>query len=259
MPDTHADDDKEDPVVEPITKRPRACHDAESEKPTAAEVAMDDDDASSAAAAVAADRYEDNNQRPFKMLPFYGEHKRAVSSLAFAPTSLSSSSHGAGTMSCNSNAGLVPILCASASADGCAKVWDLTSSSSEIISGTISNIESTKLDPKFSLIGHGRGINGKFYNEVHGRLYHNYIYPEFHTWYIPHSTTQPIESLDVTWSPTASYIVTASDDKTLRLWCAETGDAFVEFRGHASFVFSCKFNPQSNLLVSGVSCLDRVL
>jgi hypothetical protein len=27
----------------------------------------------------------------------------------------------------------------------------------------------------------------------------------------------------------------------------------VEFRGHSSFVFSCKFNPQSNLLVSGVS------
>lgn len=170
MPD--ADDDKEDPVaVEPITKRPRACHDADAEKPAAAEVAMDDD----AAAVVATDRCKDNNQRSFKMLPFYGEHKRAVSSLAFAPTSLSSSSYGAGAMSCNSNAGHVPILCASASADGCAKVWDLTSSSSDIISGKISNTESTKLDPKISLIGHGRGINGKFLNEVHGRLDHNFI------------------------------------------------------------------------------------
>jgi len=65
---------------------------------------------------------------------------------------------------------------------------------------------------------------------------------------LPNST-----NADVTWSPTSSYIVTASDDKSLRLWSAETGDAFVEFRGHSSFVFSCKFNPQSNLLVSGVS------
>ena len=62
---------------------------------------------------------------------------------------------------------------------------------------------------------------------------------------------------DVAWSPTASYIATASDDKTLRLWSAETGDAFVEFRGHTNFVFSCRFNPQSNLLVSGVSALAR--
>ncbi len=63
------------------------------------------------------------------------------------------------------------------------------------------------------------------------------------------------QRVDVAWSPTAAYIATASDDKTLRLWSAETGDAFVEFRGHTNFVFSCKFNPQSNLLVSGVSCL----
>ena len=58
---------------------------------------------------------------------------------------------------------------------------------------------------------------------------------------------------DITWSPTAQYVATASDDKTLRLWSAETGDAYVEFRGHSNFVFSVKFNPQSNLLVSGVS------
>ncbi len=75
----------------------------------------------------------------------------------------------------------------------------------------------TRMDSKLNLFGHNRGIN------------------------------------DVTFSPTALYIATASDDKTLRLWSAETGDAFVEFRGHTNFVFSCKFNPQSNLLVSGVS------
>ena len=156
-----ADNDMEDlVVVEPSTKRPRACHDADlTENRATGEEAVDDS----------------ADESRFKMLPFYGEHKRAVSSLAFAPTSSSSSSsltHGAGAMSYNSNAIQVPILCASASADGCAKVWDLTqsmnstllssSSSSEIISGTVSNTASTKLDPKISLIGHSRGINGEF-------------------------------------------------------------------------------------------------
>jgi COMPASS component SWD3 len=49
----------------------------------------------------------------------------------------------------------------------------------------------------------------------------------------------------------APCIATASDDKTLRLWDAHTAEALVEFRGHSSFVFCVKFNPQSNLLVSG--------
>ena len=161
--DLITDDVVVDPIVERSTKRQRACHDADMEKRVTegvAEVGNKCDDV--------------NNESQFKMLPFYGEHKRAVSSLAFAPTSSSSSlTHGAGAMSYNSNAIQVPILCASASADGCAKVWDLTqsmnsslsssssSSSSEIISGTVPNTASTKLDPKISLIGHGRGINGE--------------------------------------------------------------------------------------------------
>jgi len=75
------------------------------------------------------------------------------------------------------------------------------------------------LSPTMTLLGHSRGIN------------------------------------DVTWSQGGSwgaYIATASDDKTLRLWDVNTGDALVEFRGHSNFVFCTKFNPQSsNLLVSG--------
>jgi len=139
-------------------------------------------------------------------------------------------------MSLSSNDGHVQVLCASSSADGCAKVWDITknmadhaqtnanSTVNDIALGNESagaNLTSsstspaTRLHPKLSLFGHNRGIN------------------------------------DIAWSPTASYIATASDDKTIRLWSAETGDAFVEFRGHTNFVFSCRFNPQSNLIVSG--------
>ena len=56
---------------------------------------------------------------------------------------------------------------------------------------------------------------------------------------------------DVAWSPTAEYLATASDDKSLRIWEAETGAALVELRGHTNYVFSCAFSPQTNLLVSG--------
>lgn len=181
---------------------------------------------------------------PFTSLPFYGDHKRAISSFSFAPTTSSARINGGMSLN-NSNAGsgiISSVLCASASSDGSAKVWDVTKNlfadgvGSQIItpgkqrrggagsSGTTppatfstGSAISTRLDPKLTLFGHSRGIN------------------------------------DVTWSPTAAYVATASDDKTLRLWSAETGDAFVEFRGHTNFVFSCRFNPQSNLLVSGVS------
>lgn len=187
--DVHA----EDPIVEPSNKRPRPCHDAddiatnaeaETETPAATAAAAVD----VATAAIVGDSSDDNSRpRQFKMLPFYGEHKRAVSSVSFAPTRTTASS--AGAMSYNSNATQVPILCASASADGCAKVWDITqsmnsssslsSSSSEIMknkgvypsdnnSGKLaqassSNTACTKLDPKITLIGHNRGINGEFY------------------------------------------------------------------------------------------------
>lgn len=141
-------------VVEPSNKRHRASRDAD----TAKEPAPTGDD-------------NDNHQRQFRMLPCYGDHKRAVSSLAFAPTS--SLTGSAGAMSYNSNATQVPILCASASADACAKIWDITtqcmnpavssSSPSEIRKNetTSSNTVGTKLDPKLSLIGHSRGINGE--------------------------------------------------------------------------------------------------
>lgn len=165
-------------VVEPSNKRHRASRDAD----TAKEPTPTGDD-------------NDNHQRQFRMLPCYGDHKRAVSSLAFAPTS--SLTGSAGAMSYNSNATQVPILCASASADACAKIWDITtqcmnpavssSSPSEIGENNdvdsrkcsvaiSSNTAGTKLDPKISLIGHSRGINGELqYVFVPIRYYYYYI------------------------------------------------------------------------------------
>lgn len=180
-------------------------------------------------------KHSNNDLSPFECLPFYGTHKRAVSSVQLAPSRLTKGA-----------------LCASASADGTVKIWDVTgnpkyeteeqptstsltaattatTSSLATTSTTISNnpnnsnINNTTdktprraMSPVEKMVGHSRGIN------------------------------------EVCWSKSGDpFVATASDDKTARLWDAQTGDALVEFRGHDNFVFACDFNPTSNLLATG--------
>lgn len=122
---------------------------------------------------------QQNSYIPYRNLPVYGEHKRAVSSVSLAPGRLTK------------NRGF-SVLAATASADGAMKIWDINN-------GHVGN---RRLIQHYKVcVGHSRGIN------------------------------------DVCWNPVAPYVATASDDKTVRLWDAVTGDALVEFRGHDNFVF----------------------
>eukprot|EP00978_Attheya_sp_CCMP212_P033772 scaffold137999_cov48-Attheya_sp.AAC.1 len=153
-----------------------------------------------------------STSQPFVCLPFHGEHKRAVSSVAFAPT-------GSENQPFVQKQGVVG-TCASASADGTVKLWDVTSAMMDRAPSAADRSPTTApssrpLSAIHTLAGHSRGIN------------------------------------DVAWSHNAQYLATASDDKTLRLWDAGTGDALVEFRGHGNFVFCAAFSPTSNLLASG--------
>lgn len=86
---------------------------------------------------------------PFVELPMYGEHKRAVSSVKFAPARLTK--HRKPTGDNNMTA-----ICASASSDGTVKIFDLGSRSVEP-----QQPESKKyvLNPTTTLVGHSRGIN----------------------------------------------------------------------------------------------------
>ena len=62
--------------------------------------------------------------RPYVLFPFYGEHKRAVSSVAFCPTASKPSFYtDSPTYQAYSSSFAI---CASASADGTVKIWDLT-------------------------------------------------------------------------------------------------------------------------------------
>lgn len=61
---------------------------------------------------------------------------------------------------------------------------------------------------------------------------------------------------DVNWSKDGNYLATASDDRTVKLWDADTKQVVSTLGGngedgHGSFVFSVDFNPQGSLLVSG--------
>mmetsp|Transcript_12142 Transcript_12142/g.22739 ORF Transcript_12142/g.22739 Transcript_12142/m.22739 type:complete len:479 (-) Transcript_12142:79-1515(-) len=197
---------------------------------------------------------------PYQCLQIHGEHKRAISCVSFAPTIKTSSSSCCYTKD--------QIICASASADGTVRLWDITHAMQEVSSGP-QNKSSRLMTPVGQISGHSRGIN------------------------------------DLAWSPrTPNILATASDDKTLRLWdvtrssssvkgrhiqttTTEASDAtdpnmeqhssgspilsntvgqpsvgtgtftnvinesLVEFKGHSNFCFSVKFNPQGNLLVSG--------
>ena len=53
------------------------------------------------------------------------------------------------------------------------------------------------------------------------------------------------------WSPDGSLLCTGSDDQTLRLWNAETGQCVKVLRGHTHFVMCCDFSTKGNMLVSG--------
>lgn len=56
---------------------------------------------------------------------------------------------------------------------------------------------------------------------------------------------------DVALSNTAEFALTASWDKSLRLWDLKTGATYGKFLGHSKDVLTCAFSPDNRLIVSG--------
>jgi WD40 repeat protein len=59
----------------------------------------------------------------------------------------------------------------------------------------------------------------------------------------------------VAWSPNGAFIATGGQDRTVRLWRAETGELLHTLEGHEDQVFSLAFRPDGYLLASASACV----
>lgn len=55
----------------------------------------------------------------------------------------------------------------------------------------------------------------------------------------------------VCFNPQGSKILTASSDKTARLWDVQTGDCLQVLEGHTDEIFSCAFNYEGDTVITG--------
>ena len=55
----------------------------------------------------------------------------------------------------------------------------------------------------------------------------------------------------LTWSPDSRYIVTASEDSTLKLWSMKTFKMIAELPGHSGSVYACDWAPNGASVASG--------
>jgi dynein assembly factor with WDR repeat domains 1 len=57
----------------------------------------------------------------------------------------------------------------------------------------------------------------------------------------------------ISFNPQGTKILTASADKTARLWDPETGECKQILEGHTDEIFSCAFNYEGAIIITGKS------
>lgn len=62
-------------------------------------------------------------------------------------------------------------------------------------------------------------------------------------------------SWKICFSPQGNRILTASSDKTARLWDVQTGVCLQVLEGHTDEIFSCVFNYEGDTIITGIHCI----
>jgi len=186
----------------------------------------------------------------YRRLKVYGEHKRAVSSVRFAPSNVCKNK------STESSYGLV----ASASASAFVKVWDLKTEYVEDLGDDDEDDEEEEHEEKekkpdatargtkevddsagtATSTDAGAAASGDDQQSQQQQQHHTSSSSPSGRKALTHSAlcvghTRGIN--DLAWNPVSPLLASASDDKTVRLWDVDTGESLVEFRGHENYVF----------------------
>ena len=159
---------------------------------------------------------------PFVKSPFYGEHRRAISSVALAPTKVTTNT-----------------ICASAGADGSVKLWNANPDDSSF---------KGPLSPISTFIGHSRGINHVSWSPTSGYVATASDDKTCRLW--DASTAEAVVEFrghsnfcfSVKFNPQSNLLVTGSFDETVKLWDVRTGDCISTIPAHADPVTSVDFN-----------------
>ena len=137
----------------------------------------------------------------------------------------------------------------SASNDGTIRLWDLSDSFSSTKveyenAFPWDNVHAVAFNPnsnEFS-IAHKNFV--KVFNKEDNRVKQKFEHPLSKQYIV-----EPVNS--IAYSPDGKTIISASDDKTLRLWDLEGNKSPIVFRGHEDSVTSVAFSPNGKTIVSG--------
>lgn len=171
---------------------------------------------------------DEEEPAPFVKEPFYGEHRRAVSSISIAPSRVTSRT-----------------ICASASADGTVKLWNCATE------------EKGNLTCISTFIGHSRGINEVSWSPSSGYVATASDDKTCRLW--DAATGEAVVEFrghsnfcfSVKFNPPANLLATGSFDETVKLWDVRTGDCISTIPAHSDPVTSVDFNRDGTCIVSG--------